>query len=72
MTPAELRRNIEFRALRRRWTSVIIGVPVLVVTSWLLWKRAEREDQGQKALEIMERRERGVMPKRVLDEERGS
>ncbi|KAK5089324.1 hypothetical protein LTR70_007121 [Exophiala xenobiotica] len=44
MTYAELRRNRDFRALRRRWTGVIVGVPVLIVTSYVLWNRLDVPD----------------------------
>jgi len=44
MTYAELRRNRDFKALRRRWTGLIVGVPVLIVTSYVLWNRLDVPD----------------------------
>ena len=79
MTADELLRNKDFKALRRRWTGVIVGIPFLVVTSYLLYGRLNEMDainQSDEAMKAMdERRVRGVYrtpkEKRLLDESGG-
>ena len=66
MTYNELRRNQNFKSLRRKWTGLIVGVPVLVVTSYVLWNRLEMEErlEGVRGSRVGEggMRERGVVP----------
>lgn len=74
MTPEELRKNADFKQLRRRWTGVIVGIPVLIVTSYILWNRVDEMEKfealkREKQEALKPERVRGVMPERVLDEE---
>lgn len=70
MTPTELLKNPEFKSLSRKWTALMVGIPVLVVTSWLLWDRMDREDKGVVLGDVVEekRRRRGELPRRILDD----
>lgn len=74
MSREELLKNTDFKQLRRRWTGVIVGIPVLLVTSYILWNRASEQEQfealkREREQALKPERVRGVMPKRVLDEE---
>jgi len=64
MTPTELHRNPAFRSLRRRWTGLIVGVPVLVVTSYVLWNRLDAPEalEGMREDRAGVGRVRGVVP----------
>lgn len=69
MTPNELLKNPEFKSLSRKWTALMVGIPVLVVTSWLLWDRMDREDKGVVLGDVVEeKRRRGELPRRILDD----
>lgn len=46
-----------------------MGVPVLVVTSWILWERLDKEEKEKNiGIVVEERRRRGEMPRRILDD----
>ncbi|KAK5090427.1 hypothetical protein LTR05_000599 [Lithohypha guttulata] len=70
MSRDELLRNAEFKSLRRRWTGLIIGLPVLITTSYLLWNKLNVQDQieGRRGELAGVDRVRGVVPKRILDD----
>lgn len=72
MTAAELLKDGEFKSLRRKWTGVIVGIPVLVVTSYLLWDRLDKEEKMRgwvpTPTPVDVDRKRGEMPKRILDD----
>lgn len=75
MTPAELLKNPEFKALRRKYTGLIVGIPVLVVTSYILWNRVNLTDETARRMAgpgagegEAETRVRGQLPRRVLDD----
>ncbi|KAJ9655010.1 hypothetical protein H2198_006055 [Neophaeococcomyces mojaviensis] len=67
MSPTELRKNPEFKTLRRRWTGLIVGIPVLVATSYVLWNRLDLGVSEDVDVDKALKRERGVVP-RQLDE----
>ncbi|KAL2216752.1 hypothetical protein M432DRAFT_79419 [Thermoascus aurantiacus ATCC 26904] len=38
--PVDIRQTPEYRAAARRWTSVMVGLPILIYTSYVLYERA--------------------------------
>ena len=38
---SELKKDPKYRSLTRKWTSIICSVPIVIVTSWVLWGRCE-------------------------------
>jgi len=62
MSPTEVQKMPEFKALRRRWTGLIVGIPVLVATSYVLWNRFDMSSTSEVFEDVHKGRERGVLP----------
>lgn len=67
MSAKQLLENKQFRRMRWQWTALIVGIPVLIVSTYHLYQRADfvdREKKEEQELEDLrtQKRERGVLP----------
>lgn len=67
MSPAELRKNPRFRRMSRQYVQLVVGIPFLIVSTYLLYKRVDMLDKEEKVLSEVEAarqepRVKGVFP----------